>query len=154
MQRRTFIAGTFITGTWLSSTMLFGLDLKNLKPSVWEAKKLNDAAIEVYGEEKFATLQKSNDIVIEAEKALVRDSRQIPIRIQTDIDAKSVSIFQTANDQSLVAVFEIQKEMIVDYELNIRMDRKGTLFVVVEATDNRLYYTRQFIDVSAFKCIA
>lgn len=149
MQRRTFMVWTA-----LSSTMLFGFDLKKLKPSAWSAKQLNEAAIEVYGQEKFATLQKTTEITIEAEKALVRDSRQIPIRFYTDIDAKSLAIFQTANDQSLVAVFNVNDGMIIDYELNISMDRKGTLFVVVEGVDDRLYYARHFIDVSSFKCVA
>jgi len=144
----------FISLVALSTAVLFGMDLKKLKPSVWKARKLNDAALELYGQDKFSTLQKSSDIIIEAEKALVRDARQIPIRFHTDIDAKSVAIFQTANDESLVAVFNIQEGMMIDYEINIRMERKGTLFVVVEGVDNRLYYTRHFIDVSAFKCVA
>jgi hypothetical protein len=133
---------------------LYGMNFRTLKPNAWDQRQLNDAALELYGQEKFATLQKSKDVIIEAEKAMVRDAREIPIRFKTDIDAKSVAIFQTANDRSLVAVFDIEKDMIVNYELNIKMDRKGTLFVVVEATDNRLYYARHFIDVSAFRCVA
>jgi sulfur-oxidizing protein SoxY len=133
---------------------LYGTDFRTLKSNAWDARELNDAALELYGQEKFATLQKSNDVIIEAEKAMVRNAQEVPIRFTTNIDAKSVAIFQTANDQSLVAVFDIQKDMIVDYELNIRMDRKGTLFVVVEGRDNQLYYSRHFLDISSFKCVA
>ncbi|HHS93240.1 MAG TPA: hypothetical protein ENK82_07825, partial [Campylobacterales bacterium] len=138
----------------LSTTLLSAIDLTKLKPSVWKARKLNEAALELYGQKKFATLQKSEAIVIEAEKAIVRDAQQIPIRFKTEIEAQSVALFQTGNDQSLVAVFNIEEGMIIDYELNIRMDRKGTFFVVVEGVDNRLYYKRHFIDVSSFRCVA
>lgn len=149
MKRRDFLRFSIVAPVVVSA-----MEVRNIKPDAWSARKLNDAALALYGKEKFGTLQESSEVIIEAEKALVRDAQQIPIRFKTDIDAKSVAIFQTANDQSLVAVFDINDEMIVDYELNIQMERKGTLFVVVEATNNRLYYARHFIDVSAFKCVA
>jgi len=149
MKRRNFLFFSLLTPAFLSA-----VNFRTLKPNAWDARQLNDGALELYGKEKFDTLQKTDEIIIEAEKAMVRDAREIPIRFKTEIDAKSVAIFQTANDRSLVAVFDIQKEMIVDYELNIKMDRKGTLFVVVEASNNQLYYARHFIDVSAFKCVA
>ncbi|CAA6806934.1 MAG: Sulfur oxidation protein SoxYZ sulfur covalently binding protein SoxYZ [uncultured Sulfurovum sp.] len=147
MKRRHFLALAS-----LSSSYLFAIDFRETKAKAWKARKLNDAAVKLYGEEKFATLQVSDRVVIEADKFIVPNARQIPVKFRSDIEAKSVALFQTANDQSLVAVFSINKGMIIDYELNIRMDRKGTFFVVVEGLDDKLYYTRQFIDVNEIRC--
>lgn len=144
----------FLTLTTLSSSYLFAKDFYEEKREAWQKHKLNEAAKALYGEEKFGSLQESERVVIEADKFIVPNSRQIPIKFKTDIEAKSVAIFQTANDQSLLAVFSIAKDMIIDYEINIRMEMKGTLFVVVEGVDNKLYYNRHFIDVNGLSCVA
>jgi len=154
MQRRQFLALTTLSTTYFFSLPLLATDFRQLKPKAWRDRKLNESAVALYGQEKFATLQKSDKVEIEADKFIVPNARQIPIKFKTEIEAKSVAIFQTANDQSLVAVFTITKDMIVDYEVNIRMDMKGTLFVVVEGVDNRLYYARHFIDVNEIRCVA
>jgi len=149
MKRRSFL--TIIS---FSISNLWGVDFRETKSEAWASRKLNDAAMELYGKEKFSTLQKSSRVEIEADKFIVPNARQIPIGFKSDIDAKSIALFQTANEQSLVAVFSIHKEMLIDYEVNIRMDMKGTVFVVVEGTDDKLYYTRQFIDVNEIRCMS
>lgn len=149
MKRRNFL----ISLPFLSSYVV-ALDFRKTKEEAWEARKLNDAAIQLYGKEKFSTLQKSIRVEIEADKFIVPNARKIPIKFKSDIEAKSVALFQTANEQSLVAVFSMNKEMIIDYELNIHLDMKGTVFVVVEGVDGNLYYTRQFIDVNEIRCVA
>ncbi len=149
MKRRNFL--TLIP---FSTILLSAVDFRETHKEAWEARKLNDAAIKLYGKEKFSSLKKSSKITIEADKFIVPNARQIPIKFRTNINAKSVALFQTANDQSLVAVFSVNEHMIIDYELNIRMDMKGTLFVVVEGLDDKLYYTRQFIDVNEIRCMS
>lgn len=149
MKRRNFLALST-----LSTSYLWGVDFRERSPEAWSSRKLSDAARKLYGNDKFATLQKSDKVQIEADKFIVPDAQQIPIKFKSDIEAKSVAIFQTANEQSLVAVFTLNKAMIIDYEVNIRMDMKGTLFVVVEGIDEKLYYSRHFIDVNEIRCMA
>lgn len=149
MKRRNFL-GLLV----LSTSSLCAIDFRETKAEAWEARNLSDAAIKLYGKEKFVTLQKSKKVEIEADKFIVPNARQIPIKFKSELVAKSVALFQTANEQSLVAVFTMNKEMIINHEINIRMDMKGTVFVVLEGMDNRLYYTRQFIDVNEIRCVA
>ncbi len=149
MKRRSFLLWS-----GLSCSSLLGMDFHETAKEAWEARTLNDAALKLYGKEKFTTLSKSNEVVIEADKFIVPDQMQIPIRFYSAIEAKSVAIFQTANEQSLVAVFELNENMIIDYTLNIFMQMKGTLFVVIEGINGKLYYTRHYIDVNSMNCLA
>ncbi len=55
--------------------------------------------------------------------------------------AKTVAVFQDANPKSLVAVFHVNEDSMIAYELNIRMEFKGTVFAVLEGLDGKLYYT-------------
>ena len=149
MKRRSFLLLSS-----LSCSSLLGMDFHETAKEAWEARTLNDAALKLYGKEKFATLSKSNEVVIEADKFIVPDQMQIPIRFYSDIKAKSVAIFQTANEQSLVAVFELNENMIIDYTFNLFMEMKGTLFVVIEGIDGKLYYSRHFIDINSMSCLS
>jgi len=66
---------------------------------------------------------------------------------------KTLAVFQDANPKSLVAVFHLSEESIVEYELNMRMEFKGTVFAVLEGMDGKLYYTREYIDVLLLSCM-
>jgi hypothetical protein len=108
----------------------------------------------LYGREKFATIQKSEDIELVVPRSIVRDPENIPISIHSNIKAKTIAIFQDANTKSLVAVFDVHEDSIIAYELNIKMEFKGTVFAVLEGMDGKLYYTRQYIDVLVLSCMA
>ena len=137
----------------LSLSSLYAVDFHKSKPDAWKKSNLNDAAMSLYGQKKFSTIQKSSSIELIVPRHIVRDQENIPIGIKSDIKAKTVAIFQDANPKSLVAVFQLHTEDPVDFELNIRMEFKGTLFAVVEGTDGKLYYTRAFIDVLCLPCV-
>ena len=68
--------------------------------------------------------------------------------------AKTVAIFQDVNLKSLVAVFHVSEDSIIEYELNIRMEFKGTVFAVLEGLDGKLYYTREYVDILTLSCMA
>jgi len=149
MKRRDF----FVLAT-VSVTELSAIDFRETKPYAWNESKLNDAALELYGKELFSTLRKTNRIEIDAPNHMISKSWEIPINFKSDIEAKSVAIFQTGNQQSLVAVFSIGEGMVINYGLNIWMELTGTLFVVLEGVDGKLYYARHFLDISKMSCMA
>lgn len=122
--------------------------------NVWKISDLNDATMALYGREAFSHIQKSDRITLTAPTAIAQDPQNITLGIKSDIKAKSVAIFQDANPQSLVAIIDTNKESIIDYELNIIMERKGTVFVVIEGLDGQLYYKRAFIYVICLPCMA
>ena len=149
MKRRAFLSSSLFLGS-----SLLALDFRVTKSQAWRETELNKAAIELYGKEKFATLQKSSQIELIAPKAMVENSLEIPIQVKSDLKAKSVALFQTANEKSLVAVMSIEKGMKINYGLTIRMEMRGTLFAVVEGEDDRLYYARAYIEVPSMSCMA
>ncbi|MCO4846259.1 MAG: hypothetical protein KC427_09600 [Sulfurovum sp.] len=152
MKRRHFLVLGFCIFPY--TTQVLAVDYRKSKPGAWTSSSINDAAMALYGREKFTTIQKSADIEIIVPKTIVRDPENIPITIRSHIKARTVAIFQDANPKSLVAVFHVSKESIIEYELNIRIEFKGTVFAVLEGLDGKLYYAREYIDVLALSCMA
>ena len=133
---------------------LHAIDFRESKKEAWKARDINNTMIKLYGKEAFSSIKKSENIELIATKHLVENASSIPITIKSKIKAKSVAIIQTANEQSLIAVFSVPKNETIHYTTNIRMERKGTLFIVVEALNGQLYYVRQFIEVSSLSCVS
>lgn len=151
MKRRHFLA---LGLGMLYMTESSAVDYRKHRPEAWTSSSLNSAAMSLYGREKFATIQKSTDIELKVPKPIAQDPNEIPISIRSNIKAKTVAIFQDANPKSLVAVFHVNEDSIIAYELNIRMEFKGTVFAVVEGLDGKLYYTREYIDILTLSCMA
>ncbi len=152
MNRRHFL--TLASCTLPYTTQVLAVDFRKRNPDAWTFSSINDAAMALYGRKKFATIQKSTDIALIVPKGIVKDQENIPISIRSDMRAKTVAIFQDANPKSLVAVFHVSENSIIEYALNIRMDFKGTVFAVIEGLDGKLYYTREYIDILTLSCMA
>jgi predicted secreted protein len=136
------------------STSIYAGDYHKTHPEAWKATSLNSAAIALYGKKKFSSIKQTLNMELITPKALVEDPQQIPIRIRSSIPAKSVAIFVDKQDNALVAVFHRDNFEEIDLSLNIRMESKGTLFVVIESLTGVLYYKRAFIDVLCLPCMA
>jgi len=152
MNRRHFLVLGFCIFPYTAEVL--AEDYRKTKPLAWKASSINDAAMVLYGREKFATIQKSTDIELIVPKGIVKDREEIPITIRSTLKAKTLAIFQDANPESLVAVFDISEDSIIEYELNIRMQFKGTVFAVLEGLDGKLYYTRAYVDILTLSCMA
>jgi hypothetical protein len=152
MNRRHFLVLGFCIFPY--TVEVLAEDYRKGKPLAWKASSINDAAMALYGREKFATIQKSTDIELIVPKGVVKDREEIPVTIRSSIKAKTLAIFQDGNPESLVAVFEISEESIIEYEMNIRMQFKGTVFAVLEGVDGKLYYTRSYVDILTLGCMA
>ncbi|MDM5263664.1 hypothetical protein PF327_05575 [Sulfurovum sp. XTW-4] len=151
MNRRHFLVFSFCIFPYAGE--VFAVDYRKRNPLAWKASSINDAAMELYGREKFATIQKSTAIELIVPRGIVRDPENIPITIRSSLQAKTLAIFQDANPKSLVAVFDINEESVIEYELNIIMEFKGTVFAVLEGLDGKLYYTREYIEVLHLSCM-
>lgn len=152
MKRRHFLALGFSVFPYMSQT--FAVDYRENKPEAWKASSINEAAMALYGRAKFATIRKSTEIELIVPKGVVRDPETIPITIRSSMKAKTVAIFQDANPKSLVAVFHVGDDSIIDYEMTMRMEFKGTVFAVLEGVDGKLYYTREFVEVLLLSCMS
>ncbi len=152
MKRRHFLALGFCVIPYMAQAVSINYRRRNLE--AWKASSINDAAMALYGREKFSTITKSADIALIVPKGVVEDRENIPVTIRSSIKAKTVALFQDANPKSLVAVFHVSEDSIIEYELNIKMEFKGTVFAVLEGLDGNLYYTREYIEVLTLSCMA
>jgi len=135
-------------------TSTYAVDYHKTHPKAWEATSLNTAAIALYGKKKFSTIKQTLNMELITPNALVENAQQIPIRVRSNIPAKSVAIFVDKQEKALVAVFHRDNFEEIDLSLNIRLESKGTLFVVIESLTGVLYYKRAFIDVLCLPCMA
>lgn len=140
--------------TLLFTSFTYAVDYHKTHPQAWKATTLNDAAIALYGKKKFSTIKQTLNMELITPKALVKNPQQIPIRVRSNIPAKSVAIFIDKQDKALVAVFHKDNFEEIDLSVNIRLESKGTIFVVIESLTGVLYYKRAFIDVLCLPCMA
>ena len=139
---------------WFFSTLINAQDFRLLHPYAWKTQNINTSVTALYGKEKFATIKETKQIELIVPQITILDSLNIPILIKSYIKAKSVALFQDKEKGSLIIVFDVSKEGMVDYEFNIRKEIRGTLFAVIEGIDNRLYYSRAYIDVLCLPCMS
>ena len=152
MRRREFLA--WAVSLLPYSAVASAVDYTKLNPDAWKASSLNEAAMALYGRAKFSTIRKSSQIELIVPAGIVKNREEIPITIRSTMKAKTVAIFQDANPESLVAVFHLHENSIIEYEFNMSMAFKGTVFAVIEGVDGRLYYTREYIDILTLSCMA
>jgi len=150
MNRRYFVMlGIYFTAF---TSKIFSFDYRKINADAWQASSIDVAAEALYGKKKFASIQKSTNIQLIVPSVSIIDSQNIPIVVHSSLKAKSVAIFVDTTPKSLIAVFSIGNDSVLNYELMIRMDIKGTIFAVLEDLNEKLHYTREYIDIVALSC--
>lgn len=134
MNRRKFL-GLGLAAVALAPVAINAIDFRKEKPDAWTAKTIDDAIKALYGDVK----------PIESDKIKIKNPKvasnggAVPVGIKSDIDAKSVSLLQEVNPESAVATWTVPEGGIIDYSTKIKMKASGTLTVVVEGKDGKLY---------------
>ncbi len=156
MKRREFF-GLGLTAL-VATLPLSANDLRKEKPSAWieknvfDGKKptmtgINAAIKDLYGDVKV----EESGIKLKLPK-VANNGGQVPVAFKSSIDAKSVAVFQDVNPESLVAVFEINDNMVVDNFLKIKMKQSGDVAIVVEGKDGKYYMAKKSIEVALGGC--
>jgi len=149
MNRRNFLsfAGTLVALSVVPID-LNAEDYRKLKPSVWEAKTLDDATKALYGVKE----------VIETDKIKIKvpkinsSGAKVPVTFETSLDAKTIAFFQDANPESAVAVFDVGTYDVKKYGAKIKMAKDGVVMVLVEGTDGKIYMAKAATKVAAGGC--
>ncbi|PTB83535.1 thiosulfate oxidation carrier protein SoxY [Sulfurovum lithotrophicum] len=126
---------------------LSATDYRAEKPDAWTAKTVPTAMKALYGE----ITPVDGDIKLKAPK-VASNGGAIPVSVKTDIPAKSVAIFQDANPESTVAVFDVPEGANADFSLKIKMKKSGTITAVVEGKDGKFYSTKLSLEVALGGC--
>jgi sulfur-oxidizing protein SoxY len=149
MNRRNFL--TFAGSAIALSVIPMNLnaeDFRKSKPTVWEAHNIDDATKALYG---MKTPIQSDQIKINVPK-INSSGGAVPVKFESTLDAKTIALFQDANPESAVAVFDVSIYDLKKYEVKIKMGTSGTIMVLVEATDGKIYMAKVTTEVAAGGC--
>ena len=148
MERRKFLSlavGALALGVIPAS--LKADDYRKLKPEAWEAKTVNDAIKKLYG----TTEMIEKGVKLSTPK-VAANGGAVPLKFSTKIPAKTVAVFQDSNPESAVIVYTVGKYDLTNYAIKIKMGKSGTITVVVEGLDGKLYVAKKSLDVAAGGC--
>jgi sulfur-oxidizing protein SoxY len=131
-------------------------DFRKSKPAVWSAHTVEDAIKALYGTnelvEGHVKLKAAGETFDSGKKAVASSGGAIPVDFGTDIAAKTIAVFQDANPESAVCVISTNKYSVNEYSIKIKMGKPGSITIVVEGEDGKLYAAKQTLDVALGGC--
>jgi len=146
MERRKFL-GFGLAAIAAMPAIVNAKDERKEKPDAWTAKTVKDAVEKLYG----TISPEEKGVKVKAPK-VASNGGQIPVTVKSDIEAKSVAVFQDVNPEKLVAVFDIPEGQPVDFSFKIKMKKSGTITAIVEGKDGKYYKGAQSLEVALGGC--
>ena len=146
MERRKFL-GLGLTAAAVLPVALSAKDFRAEKPATWTAHKVDEAIKALYGD----ITPVEEGVKVDAPK-VASNGGAVPVKVKSDIPAKTVAVFQDANPEATVAVFDLSEGGIIDYAIQIKMKGSGTITVVVEGTDGKFYVGKKSLEVALGGC--
>ena len=146
MDRRKFMSLSIVAAAVLPAS-LSAVDWRATKPDTWTAHTVADAVKALYGDIQ----PEEKGVNVKAPK-VASNGGAIPVTVSSDIAAKTVAVFQDANPEATVCVFDVQEGGIVDYMMKIKMKKSGTITAVVEGTDGKFYVGKVTLEVALGGC--
>ncbi len=148
MERRKFLSMTLgALALAVVPASVRAEDYRKSKPAVWTAHTVDDAIKAMYG---------STALTMEGVKLKAPDVASnggaIPVDFSTDKDVKTIAVFQDANPEAAVLVVETNKYSVNNYSIKIKMAKSGTITIVAEGKDGKLYAAKKTLDVALGGC--
>ena len=148
MERRKFLSMTLgALALAVVPASVRAEDYRKSKPAVWTAHTVDDAIKAMYG---------STALTMEGVKLTAPDVASnggaIPVDFSTDKDVKTIAVFQDANPEAAVLVVETNKYSVNNYSIKIKMAKSGTITIVAEGKDGKLYAAKKTLDVALGGC--
>jgi len=148
MQRRKFLSLTLgALALAVVPASVRAEDYRKTKPAVWSAHTVDDAIKNLYGSTNMAM----EGVKLKAPK-IAANGGAIPVDFSTKIPAKSIAVFQDANPESAVCVYSVNEYSINEYSIKIKMAKSGSITVVVQGQDGKLYAAKQSLEVALGGC--
>ncbi len=151
MNRRKFLglglglgAVAMFTPATLSATNFRETNISAFKGD--KAHTINEAMKELFG-----TSNTTEGKVKLKAPAIAENGAVVPLHVSSKLAGSTVAIFQDANPESLVVVYTVPKNGIIDYKLRIKLAKTGTVTAVVKDGD-ALYSASQLVKVTAGGC--
>ncbi|MFT5835603.1 MAG: sulfur-oxidizing protein SoxY [Sulfurimonas sp.] len=157
MQRRQFLSLTVgALALAVAPASVRAEDYRKLKPAVWSAHKMDVAIKAMYGTtatiEEGVKLKAANVAFDSGKMATAANGGAIPLDFSTKIPAKTIAVFQDANPEAAVCVYTVGKYDMTTYSIKIKMGNPGSVKVIVEGQDGKLYSATQKLNVAKGGC--
>ena len=147
MERRKFL-GLGLAAVALVPASLSAVDFRKEKPDAWKAHTVDDAIKALYGDIK----AEESGLSINVPK-IASNGGAIPVKMKSDVQLKSLAVFQDANPESAVAAFTIPADVKkVNYMTKIKMAKSGEITLVGEGTDGKFYKVSKKLEVALGGC--
>jgi len=147
MERRKFL-GLGLAAVALVPASVSAFDFRKEKPDAWTAHKVDEAIKALYGDIKAEATDK---ITLKVPK-IASNGGAIPVSLASDLELKSLSVFQDANPESAVIAFTIPDGEKVDYMVKIKMKGSGEITIIAEGKDGKFYKTSKKLEVALGGC--
>ncbi|MGZ5207648.1 MAG: thiosulfate oxidation carrier protein SoxY [Sulfuricurvum sp.] len=148
MERRKFLGfGVFAAVVALVPSALVAEDYRKTKPDAWTAHTMEDAIAKLYG----SSVTIEQGVTLTAPD-VAANGGAVPVDFSSDIAAKSVAVFQSSNPESAVCVYTLNENTIIDYSIKMKLKQSGTIMVVVEGKDGKLYSAKKSLSVALGGC--
>ena len=148
MERRKFLSLTLgALALAVAPASVRAEDFRKTKPAVWSAHKVDEAIKAMYG----TTAMTESGVKLKAPD-VAANGGAIPVDFSTKIPAKTVAVFQDANPEAAVIVYTVHKNSVTEYSIKLKMGNSGTITVVVEGLDGKLYSAKKTLEVAKGGC--
>ena len=151
MNRRKFLGlglGLGAAAVMLPST-LSAVNFRETKASAFAGP--NSHTVEKAMKELFGTSKTTVGKVKLKAPDIAENGAVVPLQVSSKLAGKTVAIFQDANPESLVAVFTVPANGIIDYKLRIKLAKTGTVTAVVQ-DGTTLFSATSMVKVTAGGC--
>jgi len=155
MERRKFLGlGLGVTAISLSPVSVLAKNYREGLPKAWSIKNpdkendltgVNEAIKAVFGKD----MTEDGKVKLKAPD-IAENGAVVPVSFKLK-KASKVALFQTANPETLVAVWDVPEAGIPEYGVRIKMKRTGKIVVVAEV-DGKLYKASKIVKVTAGGC--
>jgi sulfur-oxidizing protein SoxY len=157
MERRTFIG--YGSGLLALAALPAALQAKNYRktmPEIWKitndpaAKGTSTAGIDAAIKKAFGQDAVADERVSLKAPEIAENGAVVPIKMKAD-NATRIALFQSANPEALVIIFDVPKDALADYAVRIKMQQTGTVTAVAEV-DGKLYRADKVVKVTVGGC--
>jgi len=147
MERRKFL-GLGLAAVALVPVSVSAFDFRKDKPDTWTAHKVDEAIKALYGDIK---AEDTDKITLKVPK-IASNGGAIPVSLASDLELKSLGVFQDANPESAVIAFTVPDGEKVDYMVKIKMKGSGEITIIAEGKDGKFYKTSKKLEVALGGC--
>jgi len=158
MKRRKFLGlgAGILAAIATAPSMLMATNYREKLPDIWKIKNnekskgedmsgVNSAIKAIFGSDKV----EDGKVKLKA-PAIAENGAVVPVTIKAE-GAKKIALLQSADPESVVAIWDIPERGIPNYSVRIKMQQTGHVVVVAEI-DGKLYRADKIVKVTVGGC--